>query len=1121
MANTLQMMINLDVAMNNGWVSDFRGLEAGFERLKKAGSDLQTQTGKISEYQKMQGALSSSKNSLETLRNQMSRNSVSLQESREKTSRLSTEYENAKKRLAALSQTYKPNNILVQTAKQHVKELEQQYKTSSQETKRLEENQSKLYRAIGQGEAKIEEETRSLEGMKKSLSEAGINTQQLAANQEKLAAASQRLNKAQNKLASIKEQLSWSNIKGDLLASAGAVMAFKQPIVIDMEFEQAMANVRAVMAPTIEEFNALREQSIELGRSTQFSASQAAASQENLARAGFTTQQILDTMPGLLSMSAAEGMDLAQAATILAGGLRGMNLDMSQTMRLADAFAYTSAHSATNITNLGEAFKAVAATASLQGASPEQLLSYLGTLANLQVEAGEAGNAIKSAFMRLSNPAKEAQNVLSRFGIQVVKNGRMRELGNLLEELYTKTEKLGAAEQLKAFSIIFGKNYGDSLIKLARGVMSGEQKELLRGLNNDKTGASDMMAGMRNDTLKGDLTALSSAWEGLNIAIGNALEPINRFFTQTLTTGIQKFTEFINNNKTLCEWAVRIAYAFAGWKILSTAYKYGSLLVQLPFAKLNVILAESAAKAALTGNSFSVMGTLMNTLMHPLTALKSAFSLLWGVIAAHPFMAIIAVVSALIYYWDDLKKLWEVSLNWLGEKWEWLKEFWSNLSFPDLFAELSERLSVFGEYFSHKWDEFKSWINLPDIFTELKTRLSVFGEYFSHKWNEFKSWINLPDVFATLRERLSVFGEYFSHKWNEFRSWLNLPDVFATLRERLSVFGNYFSQKWDEFKSWINLPDIFTELKTRLSVFGEYFSHKWEEFKSWINLPDVFATLRERLSVFGEYFSHKWDEFKSWLVLPDIFAPMKEFFDSVVNYIRDKWQGVIDWFKSLNPFSSWSAPAAPSVNVGGVSHSTGGSKQVENALRAINGMASGGLVKEHSIIQVAERGPEVIIPLREKSRGLEMLSLASEKLGITPHAKGGFFSRPHIGLVGEAGPEAIIPLSDKSRGLSMLFQTADMLGVLPQNSNSSQKFESLSNALSEVIFDNGRRYSSFLDNPNSYTRNAYAPDMVSRPPLTFNINVSGENEELAEKIAQTVRNVLDNLSEYEERVDYA
>ena len=90
--------------------------------------------------------------------------------------------------------------------------------------------------------------------------------------------------------------------------------AFGTSIDTAANFEQAMARVKAVSGATSEEFKALSEQAEQLGRDTQFSASQAANAQEFLARAGFQTNEITAAMPNLLSMAAAEWMDLANAA---------------------------------------------------------------------------------------------------------------------------------------------------------------------------------------------------------------------------------------------------------------------------------------------------------------------------------------------------------------------------------------------------------------------------------------------------------------------------------------------------------------------------------------------------------------------------------------------------------------------------------------------------------------------------------------------------------------------------------------------------------------------------------------------------------------------------------------
>src|SRR5690606_15426577 len=60
---------------------------------------------------------------------------------------------------------------------------------------------------------------------------------------------------------------------------------------IGAKFDEQMSKVKAITGATGKEFDALRSQAMELGATTQFSASQAAEGMEFLARAGWKTEQ--------------------------------------------------------------------------------------------------------------------------------------------------------------------------------------------------------------------------------------------------------------------------------------------------------------------------------------------------------------------------------------------------------------------------------------------------------------------------------------------------------------------------------------------------------------------------------------------------------------------------------------------------------------------------------------------------------------------------------------------------------------------------------------------------------------------------------------------------------------
>lgn len=184
------------------------------------------------------------------------------------------------------------------------------------------------------------------------------------------------------------------------------------------EFEQAMARVGAVSGAVGEDFERLFQQARDLGRETQFSATQAAASQENLARAGFKTNEIINAMPGLLDMAAAEGMDLVNAADIASSAIRGFGLDASEAGRVADVLAKTSASSNTSIALLGKSLKYVAPIAKGLGFSIEQTNAMLGIMANAGIKGTLAGNALKAVFARLSQEPKAVAKALGELGVK-------------------------------------------------------------------------------------------------------------------------------------------------------------------------------------------------------------------------------------------------------------------------------------------------------------------------------------------------------------------------------------------------------------------------------------------------------------------------------------------------------------------------------------------------------------------------------------------------------------------------------------------------------------------------------------------------------------------------------
>ena len=652
MPEIMDFMFKLDVAVSGGFGNFVSKSQQQLGALQQKMQGLQKITANISAFKAQQEAVNSSAARLQTLRQQLDNARNASTAARLTTSQLNIQYAQAQAKLSALSSQYPKNSSVVKAAQKEVQRLGQEYKKSEALSAKFSEQEKSLTEQVKKADDALSSSCDKLHDIQNALREAGVNTYNLTAEQKKLTDAVTRAQKAQDRYNEVRSKLSWGTFKADIMKGMAVIKTFEQPVRVNMDFEQAMAQVRAVLNPTQEEFVLLEKQAKDLGASTQYSATQAANSQENLARAGFATNKILGMMPQVLSVAAADGMELAQAADIIGASLRGFSLDETNSQRIADILAYVSSHSATNVLMAGTALQSVAGTAKTQNISPEKTAAYIATMANYGgLQGVEAATTIERSISALAVRKGDTDKVLNQYGIATIhkQTGRMRTLESVVLELYEKTASKGAAEQQAAFMRVFGKAYGGNMLKFVQGVKNGEFSALEKGITNDRNNAAADMAAMRNNTLKGDVTSLSSAWEGLMIRIGESLTPINRFFTQTLTTAIQTLTKFMNEHKAFFDAAIEAAYLWGAFKISGTVISYFKLGLEYFSAWKALKTAEHAAGLLTAANNAGTLAANMGG------AAKSAGLFGVSLNSALGIIGLIVSASILVYqHWEDI-----------------------------------------------------------------------------------------------------------------------------------------------------------------------------------------------------------------------------------------------------------------------------------------------------------------------------------------------------------------------------------------------------------------------------------------------------------------------------------
>ena len=383
------------------------------------------------------------------------------------------------------------------------------------------------------------------------------------------------------------------------------------------DFQQGMNRVAAVSGATGDQLGQLREQAKELGRTTQFSASQAAEGMGFLAQAGFEANEILGAMPGTLQLAAASQIELGEAADIASNILSGYGLEVEELTRVNDVLVATTSSTNTNLTQLGEAMKFAAPVASAAGIRFEQASAALGLMGQAGIQASMAGTSLRGAIIRILNPTKEAEETMRQAGLSFTDAaGRLLPLDQIIQQLEPHAEDVGLMMEL------FGDRAGSALQTLVS-EGSGALKELTKSLE-ESGGTAERIAKVQMEGFNGAMRALKSAFEGLQIAIAES------GLLDFLTSAVKKVTAWMQRlselNPTILNWGVLIGTA---------AGAIGPLL--LVVGHLTTALVVNTA--AILGNQ-AAMGT---TFLKGLRVVGSALSGLAIKVVA--FTAVLAATS--------------------------------------------------------------------------------------------------------------------------------------------------------------------------------------------------------------------------------------------------------------------------------------------------------------------------------------------------------------------------------------------------------------------------------------------------------------------------------------------
>lgn len=625
----------------------------------------------------------------------------------------------------------------------------------------------------------------------------------------------------QTKLEGVSKSLTSMGKTMSVAFTAPLTLAFKAAITNSKNFESAMSQVQATMGITTDDLSELNGELVntkdalatlaeQLGAATKFTATEAAEAINNLAMAGYNTQQVYDTLPTVLSLASAGALDLDYACQLVANGLNVMGLSTANATELADKLAVTASSAYGSVADFGEGILVAGGQAQVANVSLTDTLVALGILGDNGMSASEGGTMLRNVLKNLYTPTNDAAKALAELGIETADaDGNLRDVQDVLKDLDKALSGLTADEKVQAMARIFDTRTISGANALL--MQCGDRWDELTAKIDEAQGAADRMAETQLDNLAGSFEILSSAVEAFTQSLGDILSPY-----------IRKIAD------QLAEWTDKL-------NALDDSQKEQIILIGLVVAAI--------------GPALIILGKLVSAIGSLITVVKAVATVISALLS--PGAAVVAILAAIGVAIRDLWQRSETFRNIITGVFDDVKSKF--ISFKDT---LTEKLADIGittdsviAILKNLWEGFVNMVGplvtgafqsiSTFIGTALDTILSlvdVFSGIFTGDWE--KTWEGVKNFVSNIWGGIAkIVGVAITSIQNGLKGFLEAIGVdWETAWENIKTF---FSSTWQ------GIVDFFTNAWNAIigvwNNFKDKFGEPWVSF--WNGVSNVFSTV--------------------------------------------------------------------------------------------------------------------------------------------------------------------------------------------------------------------------------------------------------------------------------------
>lgn len=652
------------------------------------------------------------------------------------------------------------------------------------------------------------------------------------------------------------------------------------------DFESTMSKVQAISGSTESQMEQLTDKAIEMGAKTKFSAKESADAFTYMAMAGWDAEQMMSGIAGIMSLAAADGLDLATTSDIVTDALTAFGLEAKDSAEFADALAMASSAANTNVAMLGESFKYAAPVAGSLGYDYRDIAVALGLMANSGIKASQAGTTLRAAMTRMVKPTKQAKELMAEYDIEMTNvDGTMKSYAQVMEMLRSTIGEMTEAEQAKAAAVLFGQEAMSGMLAVINA--SDQDYQKLTDAIYESSGAAEEMASIMMDNLSGAIEQFLGALESLAIRIGTAMTPVIRQVAEYLTALVDKLNTLSDEQIQMIVTIGAVVAAIG--PLLIIIGKVVSAIATIGSA-IGTVLSVGAKVISFGGTLIAGLGKVASVItgvvIPAITAIGAPVWIVIGVVTA-----LVAACVAVYKNWEELSafasKAWGAITKSVGDAAKGIGEFFTNMveSFGRFIKDIGETISSsFNDFIENTGEFITNMTNkISEGLKNIVQSIVEWGAGFIERGKEIASDFveNFSNFFKNLSERVMGF--------------------ISGLIERVSAWGsnlvNIASQTASSFVS-----SMTSGIDTVFSTFRGLFEKLVSTVVNFKNM--MFDAGRELFTSMFEGIKSVWENLKSWLsstvsnissMVSKITDPIKNVYNKVTGFFNGSHANGLDY----------------------------------------------------------------------------------------------------------------------------------------------------------------------------------------------------------------------------------